>query len=50
MSKIPLSVQGISASIEHTLAWTKEGLLYSWGDASDGKLGRDIDQLGFIGV
>ena len=50
ISKIPLTVIGISTSIEHTLAWSREGLLYSWGDATDGKLGRNIDELGYIGV
>ena len=51
LSRLPLlSVVGVASSTEHTLAWTKDGSLFSWGDATDGKLGRPIDDLGYFGV
>ena len=33
-------VIGVSCAQTHAVAWTVGGELYSWGDSSDGKLGR----------
>lgn len=32
-------VAGISCGLNHSLAWSEEGSVYSWGDSKDGKLG-----------
>jgi len=34
---------GIAAGSRHTLAWDIEGIIYSWGEPNDGKLGYPID-------
>lgn len=43
-------VVGVAASQSHALAWTKAGHMYSWGDASDGKLGRGFGANGWMSV
>ena len=35
-----LKVAGIACGQMHCLVWDTEGLLYSWGDGKDGKLGH----------
>lgn len=35
-----LKIAGIACGLNHCLVWDTEGLLYSWGDGKDGKLGH----------
>lgn len=33
-------IRGVHCSKYHCLAWDAKGVIYSWGDATDGKLGH----------
>lgn len=37
------SIQDVSVSFDFTFALDKEGKLYSWGESSDGRLGREVE-------
>ena len=39
-----MKVKGISVGRAHCLAWDQDGLLYSWGEGLDGKLGHPIGE------
>ena len=34
-----VKIIGVASGVSHTLAWDKQGRIYSWGDATEGKLG-----------
>ncbi len=39
-----IKIKGVAAGRTHALAWDHEGFIYSWGDASYGKLGHPVDK------
>ncbi|KAL4484224.1 hypothetical protein ABPG72_003508 [Tetrahymena utriculariae] len=48
--QLPLSVKqvkGVSCGKNHCLMWDQDGLLYSWGDGADGKLGHSSIKGGY---
>lgn len=38
-----MKVVGISFGRAHTAAWDADGLIYTWGEGLDGKLGHPIE-------
>ncbi|KAL4465424.1 hypothetical protein ABPG73_007879 [Tetrahymena malaccensis] len=48
--QLPLSVKqvkGVSCGKNHCLMWDQDGLIYSWGDGADGKLGHSSVKGGY---
>ncbi len=37
-----VKIQGVSSGYRHSLAWSMEGELFSWGEGSYGKLGHQM--------
>lgn len=35
-------INGVACGASHCIMWDRDGKLYSWGDASDGKLGHGM--------
>ncbi len=38
-----INIKGISCGKNHCVAWDEDGMVYTWGQASDGKLGHPIE-------
>ena len=39
-----IKIKGISCGKNHSLCWDIQGMIYSWGEGDDGKLGHPIEK------